>query len=364
MRKRIIIYLTGLNTSGGKERVVSNLLKEWESKYEIFLIFKNNENSFYTLPEGIERHSLNTPFIKSMYNMSGSRLIRIYSTFMNMLASIVMLRSILRKRGYDYLYVTTPLNAFEAFFAMKNAAKKLVISEHASFNAYNKVYSWMKRKIYPRAHCVSVPNKMDTEEYKRWGCNTIFIPHLVTFKNEDKNSLDGKIVINIGRLTPDKQQEKLISIWANIKNKTGWQLWIVGDGEEKSNLERKIKELHVSESVKLLPATKQIKSIYRQASVFALSSRCEGFGMVLLEAMSFGIPCISFDCPSGPRDVIRNGENGFLIENNNVECYIKTLETIMEMSLVDLSILGDNAYRTVVNWDNEEILKKWSDVFV
>ena len=359
--KKIVIYLTGMDRSGGKERVVANLLNQWVETYEILLITKNSKKHFYKIPEKVKIITLDVPFTESMLNQKANRLKRAILMLFNLIMSIIMLKKVLKKEQYNYLYVTTPLNSFEAFFAMREAKNKLVVSEHAYAYGYNKIYSFMKRKIYPKAYCVSVPNKMDTDIYKEWGCNAIYIPHLLTYEALEKNKLDSKIILTVGRLTADKQHRKLIQIWSKIKNKNGWKLWIVGDGEEKKTLEQLVQELEVMDTVKLLPATKEIASIYNQASIFAFASRCEGFGMVLLEAMSFGVPCISFDCPSGPRDVIIDGENGVLVPNNNCELFQEKLEQLITVEEDELKKLGDQAFNTVKNWDNEKIISMWDN---
>jgi glycosyltransferase involved in cell wall biosynthesis len=361
MKKRVIvIYLAGMNPSGGKERVVSNLLKEWHEIYDVILITKDSGNSFYEIPSDIKRISLNTPFLSSMKN---NRFVRIVSTCLNIFISIFKLRRVLSNLHFDYIYVTTPLNALETYYSIKNAKERLVISEHASIDAYNRIYTWMKRHIYPKSYCISVPNSTDTKFYKTWGCNAIYIPHLVTFKSINKNKLDSKIVLNVGRLTADKQQQKLIEIWSKLKCKGAWKLWIVGDGEEHDKLSFLIDELGIHDSVELIPARKDIQSVYQQASVFAFTSRSEGFGMVLIEAMSFGIPCISFDCPSGPKDIVQHGWNGYLIANGDITQFIHKLDKLLTMSNSELSFLGDNAFGTVASWDNISILKHWDNVF-
>lgn len=85
--------------------------------------------------------------------------------------------------------------------------------------------------------------------------------------------------------------------------------------------------------------------------------------MVLIEAMSFGIPCISFDCPSGPRDVVEDGRNGYLISNGDTKQFICKLDNLLTMSNTELSLLGDNAFEKVASWDNDGILGEWDNVF-
>lgn len=363
MKRRVLIYLTSMNLSGGKERVVSNLIKEWSTEFDLTLITKDSAESFYQLPDNINKISIKTVCLKRSYDMTKSKAVRMMNTLVNLISSVVALKQLLARLEYDYVYVTTPQNAFEMYYAMKNARTKLVVSEHASINAFNGVYSWMKKKVYPKAYCVSVPNSMDTEVYTTWGCNAVYMPHLVTFKATECNDLRSKVVLNVGRLTDDKQQDKLIEIWSNVKDRNGWELLIVGDGENKKKLENKIENLGLGNSVMLLPAQKDIESIYKKASLFAFTSRSEGFGMVLVEAMSFGVPCISFDCPSGPRDIIADGKNGYLIENGNIDDFIIKLERLLNMSNEDIDALGKGAFDTVRSWGNARILEQWRSVF-
>lgn len=357
--KKIFIYVSSMSASGGIERVISNLIREWSTLFEIVLCTKDEGVSFYPIADNVRRVSLKCAVEMDMNN----RYRRIKSVIQDFYISRKRLGKALQDVNPDYIYTTTPMDALEVYTAGKKWRHVLVASEHGSIDGYNKIYSTIKRFLYPRIYCVSVPNKMDTDSYKEWGANSIYIPHLVSFEKTSRNNLNSKVILNVGRMTADKQQIRLLDIWNNTKEKNGWQLWIVGDGEEKEHINKAIKKYRMEESVKVIKPTKKIVEIYKQASIFALSSRVEGFGMVLLEAMSFGIPCISFDCPSGPRDVIMNGYNGFLIENMNDHEFVKKLQEMILMSDDELKELGNNAFETVKSWDNEGILAKWNTVF-
>ena len=355
--KSLVVYINTMNASGGIERVVSNLLAEWVKNYSVTVLVKDDKKSYYPIPEGVQVVSINEPLILNMNNRAS----RIFSVAKNLFKMVNKLRRFVKENDFDYLYTVTPLNSLEFFLASREVMKKMVVSEHASAFAVNGIYQKIKRLVYPKAYCISVPNKMDCDVYRSWGCNTVYIPHPITFKADEKNKLTSKIAINVGRYTSDKRQDLLIRCWANVKNKNGWKLWIVGEGEEKKKLEQLIVDLNVEDSVILKPATKDIKSVYRQASLFLFSSRMEGFGMVLLEAMAFGIPCISFDCPSGPRDVIKNGYNGFLVENNNEDEFSSRVEQVINSD--NLLEYGKNAYSTVANWMQKPIWESWETVF-
>ena len=358
--KKIIVFINSMSAPGGIERVVSNLLAVWKDKYELTLLVKDDANdSFYEIPAGVKRASLNEPLALDMKD----RLQRIRAVYGNAVKSHSKLKRFLKEHDYDYIYTTTSLNALEVYMADPSGRGKLVVSEHASAFAVNRVYKAIKRFVYPKAACISVPNKTDCAVYEGWGCSTMYIPHLFTFPAGEKNALDTKIALNVGRYTADKRQADLIRIWSSLKDRNGWKLWIVGKGEEEENLRRLISELGAEDSVELKGPTTAIADVYRQASLFLFSSWMEGFGMVLLEAMAFGIPCISYDCPSGPRDVVADGVNGYLVENNDKEGFAKRLQEYISGPEELRQRLGEGAFDTVKNWDNNAIAAEWDKLF-
>ena len=358
--KTIVIFIKSMAASGGIERVIANLIQIWHLKYHVILLVKDIEKkSFYELPDDIEIISIEEPLILNMKN----RFQRIVAVLSNFIKSHYKLKKLLSKIDFDYIYTTTSLNGLEVFMLNRDYRKKMVVSEHASAFAVNSIYQRIKKFLYPKVYCVSVPNKMDCEIYKKWGCNTKYIPHLVTYQAKEGNRLDTKIAINVGRLTGDKRQKDLIEIWSKVENLNGWELWIVGSGEEQQNLEQAICDFKVQDSVKMIPHTSKIQEIYKQASLFLFTSRMEGFGMVLLEAMAFGIPCISYDCPSGPRDVIRNGINGVLIENGNKDEFVSAINNYISAPAELINRYGINALETVAKWNNAEIARQWDELF-
>ena len=355
--KKILVYIDSMRAAGGIERIVFELMRCWSASYVIELMVKDEGKCFYGDLSDYNVFSLECPRIINMNN----RLQRILMTFGNSLISSKRIRKIDLIK-YDFFYVTTPMNALELIMAGINT-KKIIVSEHGSALGVNKVYKIVKRVVYPKVRCVSVPNSIDVLYYKKIGANAVYIPHLVYLKGKPMNDLSTRVVMNCGRLTADKRQIELLKMWNNIKNKNEWKLIIVGDGEEREKLESFIKENQLTSSVELLPARKEIETIYKKASLFAFTSRFEGFGLVLVEAMSYGIPCIAFDCPSGPRDIVIDGKSGCLIPNNNYEQYETTLEKILNMDEKELVKLGENAYNIVNSWDNNAIIGKWREIF-
>lgn len=359
--KKLLIYVNSINAFGGIERVIVNLCNNLMDTYEITILVKDEPVSAYKISPEIKINSLNCKLELNMDN----RLQRVISTMGNLFDSKRILKQFLKKNSFDYIYTAYITNATEVYFADKSYRDKLVVSEHASYYAYNRVYKLMKNWLYPKVKALSIPTTMDTEIYKDKGYNAFYIPHLTTFTNVEQNNLGHKKIINVGRLTEDKQQEMLLDIWKKVNDaypEHDYELLIIGSGEEEDRLKDKINLLNLS-NVKMIPHTPNIDEYYKNADLFVFTSRMEGFGMVLLEAMSFSVPCISFDCPSGPRDIVKDGYNGYLISCYDKEMYSKKIIDYMKLEDNKKKQMSKNAGETIAEWNNEKIIDRWISLF-
>ncbi|HFU3800795.1 TPA: glycosyltransferase family 4 protein [Streptococcus suis] len=360
-RKKILMYVNSLSFYGGIERVIVNLSNALSKDYQITILVKDSPESVYALNENILIDSIDEKLTLDM----NSKLNRVVNVPYNMMRSIVSLRRYLNSNDFDYIYTAFPTNTLEVYLASKKYRDKIVASEHASYYAYNSIYKKIKEYLYPKLTYISVPTKMDTEIYTKLGYNAVYIPHLTTYDRPKKNLLLQKNIINVGRLTSDKQQRILLEIWQMVNNRlpnNDWKLQIIGSGEEEENLKDFISD-NIIKNVELIPHTSHISEYYSNSSLFVFTSRMEGFGMVLLEAMSFGLPCISFDCPSGPRDIIDDGKNGYLIPCYDKKLFADKICDYIMCSNEEKLKLGDESLRKVKNWDNNQILNQWKNIF-
>jgi len=359
--KKILIYVDSMNPSGGIERVIANLSNQWVKHFNIVLLVKDNKKSFYSLDKNVEYRTLNCPLKINYLN----RLLRGFGFLKSIFQSHYKLKRFLKKEKPNFIYTSSIINSLEVLMQGSQYSQRLIISEHGSFYGYNSIYMKLKKYVYPRAYKLSVPTTMDTEIYLKCGYPAVYIPHLSTFTSVGKRSeLKNRIVLNVGRLTSDKQQLKLLQIWKKVSEKNNgfdWILQIVGKGEEEANLKNYVNKNNMNNNVEFVKPTENIGHYFNNASIFAFTSRNEGFGMVLLEAMSFGVPCISFDCPSGPRDLI-TCENGFLIENNNTVEFVEKLQLLIKKYELREN-MGQKAYEKAKNWDNDSIVQAWIDLF-
>ncbi|HBV0799725.1 TPA: glycosyltransferase, partial [Klebsiella pneumoniae] len=165
-------------------------------------------------------------------------------------------------------------------------------------------------------------------------------------------------VLAVGRLTYQKNFEALIQIWANLPEhiRSAWELHIAGDGENKDTLRKLISELNVTSSVKLLGNVSNIKTEYLTASVLCMTSRYEGLPMVLIEAKDFAIPVISFDCPTGPAEIIT--DDGFLITKDDCYAFEEKLRLLLSNGQLREK-LGHNAFTNRSMYGAPKILSEW-----
>ncbi|SHN13298.1 glycosyltransferase family 4 protein [Mucilaginibacter sp. OK098] len=357
--KRVVFFVNSMQPSGGIERVIATLANKLSVKFEITILVKDDAKSFYSLNKSIKIDSINNILHLNMHN----KLSRIFNVLKTIFSTSKSLQNYFEKNNFDYYYVTHPLSVLE-FYVAKINPQKVIISEHASKEHYNIIYRVIKKLLYKRCHVYVVPTIADTLSYKEDGIPAVTIPHFrseLPYVNANKKN---RIVLNIGRFTSDKQQRVLLNVWKKIisnKEYSEWKLFIIGSGELEAELYTFVSENNLQDTVKFFPPTSNIEEYYLKASIFALTSRSEGYGMVLLEAISFGLPCVSFDCPSGPKDIIQDKFNGYLVSLGREKEFELRLTELMYDGRLQQEI-GLNAYNSSQAWSEEIIFNKWLEI--
>lgn len=328
---RILVYFNSLAPAGGIERVICEHIRLLSDRgFQIVVLTKDSAAPFYELPLGVRRDTLGIDF---ELNMS-SRINRILKIAFNMFRTVSRLRRhVIKKDDSALVYVASPLNLLELYMSGKHM-QEVIVTEHSSFISYNRVYKLIIKFLYPRVGLLTTPTTMDSMLLKRLGIENEYVANPLPFYPSKFSNLEEKTALNIGRLTDDKRHVLLLKLWARSNaRRLGWKLLIVGRGENKAILEDVIRELDILDIVQLEDVRKDIQEVYFKSSMFLLSSRNEGFGLVLAEAMACGVPCISINCPSGPRDIIRDGIDGFLVEEGDEEQFIVLMNELMDHSI-------------------------------
>lgn len=360
MKKKILIYFNSLKPSGGIERVIATLANKFCEKYDVTILVKDENVSFYELNDRIHFISLENELKFDM----NSKLNRVFSALNSVIENRKRLNLFLRENDFDYYYLAHPLNVLEFHLARGISKKDTVISEHGSPDAYNAIYKAIKKWLYPKAKQYIVPTTTDTKYYLARNFPAVYLPHFKSDLPYKKASLEKNIALNIGRFTEVKQQMKLLRVWNSLvkTNKIkDWQLFLIGTGELKEEFEKYIEEHNLQEFIFIFPPRLDVEHYYKKASLFLLSSKTEGFGMVLLEAISFGLPCISFDCPSGPRDIIRNDKNGYLVELDDEKVFEESILKFIEEP--DLKArMSEESFLMSKTWEDDKLLQQWYNI--
>ena len=201
------------------------------------------------------------------------------------------------------------------------------------------------------------------ESIKEWKVkNGIVIPNPLWFSTDIKSDLSQKNVIAVGRHVYEKGFDRLLEIWKKVIVKyPDWNLTIYGKSNPDFDLVALAKKLNIENNITFHDPVKNIEEKYLEASIYLMTSRFEGFGMVLIEAMASGLPCIAYDCPCGPRAIIENNSNGFLIEDGNEKQFIQTLENLIENENLRID-MGNKAQISVNKYQIDAIMKQWNSV--
>lgn len=245
-----------------------------------------------------------------------------------------------------------------AQLALKSEKIPLFSWEHHHFHHLKKSRFWqlLFKKSYPKINGVVCLNDDESKLFQEIGCKTFVIPNFTPIASTEKAGLDQKQLLTIGWFTKTKGIDLIPGIAEKIFNKyPDWKWKIIGQGEEAHGLKNIL-------NVELRKPVLNIEEQYLNSSIYILPSRFECFPMVLLEAMSFGVPCIAFDCPTGPRHIIKNGEDGILIEKENTETMANAIIGLIENS-EKRKRLGANAFENIKRFSPENVYQLWERLF-
>lgn len=229
----------------------------------------------------------------------------------------------------------------------KNYINKIVKSV-SSLNAFVLVSSSLK----------------DFYQEKLQKLNCYYIPNVIDEIPDNKSDLKENRIISVGRLSKEKGYKDLIEIFRHVHEEyQDWRLDIIGDGNEKQNLQEQIDKYNLGEFIRLhgYQGKEYINNLLHDSSIYCMTSLTESFGIVLIEAMSYGIPCIAFSSAEGANELIEDGINGYLINNRNKKEYIEKIKELINDSKLRKRI-GEKGYITSLEYTSDKISKIWLDL--
>jgi glycosyltransferase involved in cell wall biosynthesis len=324
-------------------------------------VFANLTNLLYV--NGVEVHTIILES-KIAYKYSGKLLVLgKFSKFVK----YFKLKSYLTKNEIhqviDFRYRINPI--MELFFLNYiYANKSIIFTVHSSnLEEYFTSSKWIATKIL-KNKIVVVSKGVQDKIQKKYNCNKteVIYNSIPKFETSQINEIPFKFIVAVGRLVELKQFNRLIESYSLSElPKNDFHLVIVGDGPESSKLVAQVNALKVSDFVHLVGYKENPYAYIYQAHFLVLTSIYEGFPMVLLEALKMGTPVISFDCESGPNEIIQNNFNGILVENQNFNELIYKMNTFVEDAVL-YQKCKKNTIESVSKFHENEILKQWLQI--
>ena len=370
---KILYLIHSTYNPGGMERVLLNKVSYFveEKGWDVTVVTTDqcDRPSFYPFPEGVKMIDLGINYSDDNGKPFAKKLLG------------YLKRRKLHAKKFEALLKQLKPDVVDCFYpgecsfvpSIKDGSKK-VMELHQSklfHHQYNrsglmgladKVRARMDERLVRRFDRFVVLTQEDRE---MWGemPGIRVIPNAANFIAEKYSDCSSKRVIAVGRLDYQKGFDRLILVWEKVHQQMpDWRLDIFGQGEWREMLQSMIDERELQGVVKLNNPTKNIGGEYVGSSIIVMTSNYEGFGMVLVEAMSCGVPAVSFDCKCGPAEIISQHDGGLVVKNGDIEGLAESIVKLMTDEELRKR-MGENAKRVVETYSEERVMGLWVNLF-
>lgn len=357
---KICFFSGDITRGGGTERVstiiANELVKDEQLNISFLSLFEKKKNTFFDLDENIERYKL------FEQEVSGAKHILSYINRIH--------KFVVRQRINILIDIDGILDMY-SIPALWRTKTKLVSWEQFNFyqNPYVNYRKFTRKWAARSADAIVVLTKEDKGYYEsNLNIQNIIkqIYNPIVMKKGEKQgryNTESKEILSVGRLTEQKGFDILVDVARIVlKKHPDWKWNIVGEGEDKEKLRRKIYKYGLEDKVILCGSVKNIDEYYEKSAMYILTSRYEGFGLVLTEAKSHKLPCVSFKCPAGPSEIIQEGINGYLIECFNVEEMADKINVLIERKKLRQEF-SERALYNSEQFKLDGIVEQWKKLF-
>ncbi len=372
--KKITILALHLST-GGVEKAVSTLSNMLAKQYEVEIIanYRIEEKPAFEIDSRVKIEYL-MPNLKPNAKefkeaLKNFQVIRILKEGIKAI-KILYLRRILMIKAIKNLDCDIAISTryIHSKLLGKYGDKQMIKIAQEHNNNGNKRYVTKIVKSLKKIDYFVPVSKQLTQIYKEKlkgsTVKCIYIPNCLQYYPNIASNLKQPRVLSAGRFSPEKGFLDLIDVFEIVSKKNpDWCLTIAGDGQEREKIEKKIKEKKLQNKIQLLgfQKEKELNELMLQSSIYVMTSFHESFGLVLIEAESYGLPILAFDSAEGPKEIIQNGENGFLIENRNKEEMADKINELMINEELRQTI-GEKAREESQQYKVEQVEKMWYEL--
>lgn len=363
---------------GGADKIIINKANYFAEKlgYEVYLITdsQNGLEPFFPISPKVQHIDLGLnfyqqyqyPFYKRF--LVYEKLMRKYKEGMSQLLANIQPDILISTFTRDASLANIYKKYAKVTIAEVHTTKKNIraLPELRKKGGIYKFMAWyIERQLNASAKQYDEMVVLNTLEKELWAPvrEVRVINNAVQIYPKEPNPLSAKSAIFVGRAEYEKGPDNLIEVWRLVAQKhPDWTVRMFTTGSMLDALKTKVKEYGIEKQVLFMPATKDMEHEYMTSSMCLMTSRFEGFPVVLQEAMGCGLPCLSFNCPSGPRHIISDQEDGFLIENGNIEAMAQKVCELIENDALRMA-LGKKAKENIARYSEETIMGQWKDLF-
>lgn len=343
----ILYVIEKMSGFGGMERIFANKIN-WLARQEginvtLLLVWKDSNPLAFDIDKRVDICYMNIPMAKGGFTYP-----------------FVLLKynSIVKRMKPDVTVLSWVVGSFLATFG-QNIGKVVYESHLVSTHM---THSWLQQSLQDKADVVVTLTNSDAMNFQK-AKRVVVIPNYTLMKTNKKTDYSQKHCVAVGRLVYQKNYPRMIAIWQQIvKQYPDWTLDIYGDGEERQHIEKCIHQYNVDSSTILHGNTKNVEEAYLSGSILLMTSHMEGLPLVLLEAMTYGIPVVAFDCPTGPRDIITDHIDGRLIPIHDNDSFVNALSQMMGDASLRQN-MGEKARKNIARFSCENIMQRWMDLF-
>lgn len=374
-KKKILFIYYKLFKAGGVAKVMTNLANELVKQgYEVeILLMTSNVETFYSLDENIKIHTVDMfshwAWGICEFNMKHFRFIpkiQNINSYISHIGVYLLLKNWLKKNHSNYDTIISCWYKISSFLGtFKAIAPKTIAWEHTDYNVGGWLYNKKLRKFYKNLKGIVCINTPSVQYYKHFN-RTFFIPNIIGEPFESKSFMPSirkeNIISFIGRLDKDKNVSELLEIISETKIPDHWKLQIIGDGIEKTKLEKIVRNKNLTNKVCFIgtKTTDEISKLLDKSKILVSTSLREGLPTVLIESIFCSNVLITYDCNYGPSDII-NENNGFLIPLGDKQMFRERLEYLM-MNENIYNNLNKSSYKESQKWKKDKILEKWIEI--